>query len=229
MTAWWQSLTTLEHALLYIAIPATLILVIQTILLFVGGGLGGEDCGDSPETDLGGDLDGAGDPDTGTDTAAESGSFEGMDGSEGEHPAQASGSLHLFTIRGIIAFLTLFSWGALWLCQLGLPGFAAVFLAVPIGFAGMVAIALIVREALRLQYDGTLDPRNALGRTGEVYLTVPAARSGTGKVTVLVQEQLREFEAQTDSHRSIPTGAPILVVGLLEETLLVQELTSQST
>ena len=208
MTAWWQSLTTLEHALLYIAIPATLILVIQTILLFVGGGLGGEDCGD---------------------TAAESGSFEGMDGSEGEHPAQASGSLHLFTIRGIIAFLTLFSWGALWLCQLGLPGFAAVFLAVPIGFAGMVAIALIVREALRLQYDGTLDPRNALGRTGEVYLTVPAARSGTGKVTVLVQEQLREFEAQTDSHRSIPTGAPILVVGLLEETLLVQELTSQST
>ena len=58
---------------------------------------------------------------------------------------------------------------------------------------------------------------------------MPAARSGTGKVTVLVQEQLREFEAQTDSHRSIPTGAPILVVGLLEETLLVQELTSQST
>lgn len=53
MTAWWQSLTTLEHALLYIAIPATLILVIQTILLFVGGGLGGEDCGDSPDTDLG--------------------------------------------------------------------------------------------------------------------------------------------------------------------------------
>ena len=156
MTAWWQSLTSLEHALLYIAIPATLILVIQTILLFVGGGLGGEDCGDSPDTDLGGDLDGAGDPDAGIDTAAEGGSFEGMDGSEGDHPVQASGPLHLFTIRGIIAFLTLFSWGALWLCQLGLPGFAAVFLAVPIGFAGMVAIALIVREALRLQYDGTL-------------------------------------------------------------------------
>ena len=87
----------------------------------MGGGLGGEDCGDSPEAELGGDLDGAGDPDTGTDTAAESGSFEGMDGSEGEHPVHASGSRHLFTIRGIIAFLTLFSWGALWLCQLGLP------------------------------------------------------------------------------------------------------------
>lgn len=37
ITAWWQSLTTLEHILLYLAVPATLILLIQTILLFLGG------------------------------------------------------------------------------------------------------------------------------------------------------------------------------------------------
>ena len=37
MAAWWQSLTALEHVLLYIAVPATLVLVIQTILLFAGG------------------------------------------------------------------------------------------------------------------------------------------------------------------------------------------------
>ena len=37
MAAWWQSLTPLEHILLYLAVPATLILIIQTVLLFVGG------------------------------------------------------------------------------------------------------------------------------------------------------------------------------------------------
>lgn len=78
-------------------------------------------------------------------------------------------------MRGVVAFLVLFGWGGLWLHQVGLPGFLAVFLAIPIGFAGMVGIALAVRQALRLQYDGTLDLRNALGRTGTVYLTVPPA------------------------------------------------------
>mgnify|MGYP000772906088 CR=1 FL=1 len=33
MAAWWQSLTPLEHILLYLAVPATLILIIQTVLL----------------------------------------------------------------------------------------------------------------------------------------------------------------------------------------------------
>ena len=34
MAAWWQSLSALDHVLLYIAVPATLILLIQTVLLF---------------------------------------------------------------------------------------------------------------------------------------------------------------------------------------------------
>lgn len=32
MGAWWQSLSTLEHILLYIAVPATLVLLVQTLL-----------------------------------------------------------------------------------------------------------------------------------------------------------------------------------------------------
>ena len=72
------------------------------------------------------------------------------------------------------------------------------------------------------QYDGTLDIRNALGLAGTVYLTVPAARQGPGKVNVLVQEQLREFDAVTDSAGAIPTGADIVVTGLAgRDTLLV--------
>ena len=56
MAAWWQSLTALEHILLYIAVPATLVLIIQTVLLFAGGvfdsdgaGEGGHDTVDPEE------------------------------------------------------------------------------------------------------------------------------------------------------------------------------------
>lgn len=223
MAAWWQTLTTLEHVLLYIAVPATLVLLIQTALLFLGGGPEG-DGGDLSHDGVPDGGDGALDdvPDAGLDGPSEGdflphgGELEAHSG--GEHPSQA---LHIFTLRGVVAFLTLFGWSGLWFSQLGLPGFLAVFLAVPVGFAGMVAIALIVREALKLQYDGTLNPRNALGRPGEVYLAIPPARSGQGKVTVLVQEQLREFEAVTDSPDPIPTGAPVVVTGLAGDALLV--------
>ena len=132
-------------------------------------------------------------------------------------------ALHLFTVRGVVAFLVLFGWGGLCLCQAGVPGFLAVFLAIPIGFAGMVGIALAVREVLRLQYDGTLDLRNAVGLTGQVYLTVPPARTGEGKVTVSVPEQLRELDARTDFPAPIPTGSPVRVSGLAgRDTLLVE-------
>ena len=161
--------------------------------------------------------------------------FDGPDADGGPlHEAAADPEtpdtgLHLFTVRGVVAFLVLFGWGGLWLHQVGLPGFLAVFLAIPIGFAGMMGIALAVRQALRLQYDGTLDLRNALGRTGTVYLTVPPGRSSPGKVTLTVQEQLTEFEALTDSPAPIPTGSPVRVTGLAGRgALLVEPIPSES-
>ena len=107
--------------------------------------------------------------------------------------------------------------------QIGLPPLLALFLAVPIGIAGMVGIALILREAMRLQYDGTLDVRLAVGLPGTVYLTIPACRAAPGKVNITVQEQLRELEAFTDSDTPIPTGSPVRVTGLLEGGALLVE------
>lgn len=201
MAAWWQSLSALDHVLLYIAVPATLILLIQTVLLFAGGAFDSDGDAGVPDAD-GPDFDGP-DADGGPlhEAAAD--------------PETPDTGLHLFTVRGVVAFLVLFGWGGLWLHQVGLPGFLAVFLAIPIGFAGMVGIALAVRQALRLQYDGTLDLRNALGRTGTVYLTV--------------QEQLTEFEALTDSPAPIPTGSPVRVTGLAGRgALLVEPIPSES-
>ena len=228
ITAWWQSLTALEHILLYLAVPATLILLIQTILLFLGGVMDGGEAdmdSDGPDwdtdldSDLDGDLDG---PDW--DTQAPELEVDASDDHDGpglEEAGQAAAGLHLFTLRGIVAFLTLFGWGSLWLCQLGVLPAVALFLGVWMGLAGMVAIAVVVRQAVRLQYDGTLDIRNAVGLTGSVYLTVPAGRAGQGKVNVLVQEQLREFDAISDSSQPIPTGADIVVTGLAGRNTLI--------
>ena len=61
MLIWLESLTALERVLLYVAVPATLILLIQTVLLLIG--LGGGHDADGPDGAEGADLDGDGVPD----------------------------------------------------------------------------------------------------------------------------------------------------------------------
>lgn len=222
MMEWLNALSGLERLLLYIAVPATLILLIQAILLLIGLGGGNEaDAADSGLDDgqagpdgLSLDLDGDGVPDD----------LEIHDGAAdtGEGQGGIFAGLHVFTVRGFVTFFTLTGWSGLLFCQLGLHPALAVFLAIQIGVIGMVGVALLLREALRLQSDGTLNLRNAVGMLGSVYLTIPAARSGAGKVSVLVQEQLRELEAVTDGP-ALLTGAEIMVTGITGgDTLVVK-------
>ena len=93
MAAWWQSLSALDHVLLYIAVPATLILLIQTVLLFAGGAFDSDGDAGVPDAD-GPDFDGP-DADGGPlhEAAAD--------------PETPDTGLHLFTVRGVVAFLCL--------------------------------------------------------------------------------------------------------------------------
>lgn len=236
MLAWLDSLTVLELVLLCTAVPASLLLIIQTLLLFIGLGGDHDATADSPDGNALIDLDHGGDVtldlDDGTGGLVGDAHFDlhaghcdacGGEHNAGDHHDGAGGGLHILTLRGIVAFFTLFGWSGLLFSMLGLHWLLSLFLAVQVGVIGMVAVALILREALRLQSDGTLNIRNALGLSGTVYLTVPAARREPGKVNVTVQDQLREFEAVTDSETPIPTGADIRVVGITGgDTLIVE-------
>lgn len=246
MSAWWESLTWLERVFAYVAFPATLLLILQTLLLLFGLGHDGDGDG---EVDAGVDVDGDGIPDGidldgdgipdevpdwgGIDldgdgipdvVDAESGGIpEDLDGDgipDSGHTALLAG-LKLFTLRGIVAFLAVCGWGGLWLLRMGMHPIPAVFLAVAMGFWAMLLMALFLRVALKLQHDGTLDFRNALGKAGTVYLTIPASRARPGKIHVVVQDQLQELEAVTDEAAPIPTGTEIVVVGLSGGNTLV--------
>lgn len=222
MVAWWNSLTGLEQAFAYLAIPATLILVIQTLLLLFGlGHDGGADVDFEPDTsglDLDGDLpelDGdvplPGEVDAGTDTIW-----------DGDHVDTApDAGLRIFTIRGFVAFFSVFGWCGLAMLRGGATPALSVLISFLLGAAAMVAMAALFRLAMKLQSDGTLDLRNALGASGSVYLTIPASRKERGKVNVMVQGQLGEFEAVTDEKESIPTGSEVVVVGITGRSTLV--------
>lgn len=214
MLAWWDSLSLLSQIFACIAIPTTLVLAIQTVMMFIG--LDGDGVGDT-DGDLALDHD-IGDIDMDTDVS--DGIF-GDDMPLGDPDPSGLGDLRILSVRGIIAFLVVFGWvgfvmdrggAAIWLCLL---------VATVCGFATMLLMALLMRAVMGLRNNGNINNRNAIGTSGRVYLTVPASRGGEGKVNVLLQGSYVEREAVTDEDTPLPTGSEVVVVGVSGQTTLV--------
>ena len=74
---------------------------------------------------------------------------------------------------------------------------------------------------MRLRNDGNTDNRNAIGTAGKVQLTIPPARSGEGKVHLMLQGAYVERNAVTDDEDAIPTGAEVIIVGVSGQTDLI--------
>ena len=201
LVEWWNSLDLALQIFYCIAIPATLVLLIQTFLMFIGIGDGDADF-DAPDVDFNSD----GIPD---DIDMDIDDVTGFE------------SLHIFTIRGIIAFFVIFGWVGVVMESANINLIITLVVAMICGFAMMVLIAYLFKMVMRLKSDGNTDNRNALGSAGKVYLTIPPARSGEGKINIMLQGAYVERNAVTDEDESIPTGCEIIVVGTSGQTSLV--------
>lgn len=218
---WWNALTLTSQIFYCIAIPTTLVLIIQTVLMFFGFENGDADA----DIDFDADLDTDVDFDAGADaeipdTYVDDGVFGDDSVFDG---ADAAGleSLRIFTVRGIIAFLVIFGWVGVVMTAANINLIATLLVATACGFVMMVIIAYLFRAVMRLRSNGAADNRNALGLAGKVYLTVPPSRTGEGKVNIMLQGSYVERNAVTDETEPIPTGSEIIVVGVSGQTSLV--------
>ena len=92
-----------------------------------------------------------------------------------------------------------------------------------IGLVIMILIALLFYIFERLQTSGNVDIHNAIGKSGSVYMNIPASRAGTGKVNIVVQDRYGEYEAVTDEKDVIPFGTEIVVIAISgADTLVVK-------
>ncbi len=205
---WWNSLGILLQIFYCIAIPATLVLLIQTIMMLVGLGDDG-DIGDADIDDISDIPDDVPDGVFGEDSVSDNVDISGLEG------------LRIFTVRGIVAFFVVFGWVGVVMIEAGVHLAITIPVAVVCGMAIMVALAFLFRAVMKLRSDGNTDNRNAIGKSGKVYLTIPPARSGSGKVEVILQGSCVERNAVTDETEPIPTGTEIVVVGVSGQVDLV--------
>ena len=76
---------------------------------------------------------------------------------------------------------------------------------------------------MKTDSNGNIKTENAIGKRGEVYSTIPANGKGQGKVNVLVQGKLVEFDAITNKGVELKTGDTIAVIDIKEGNVLVVE------
>ena len=135
----------------------------------------------------------------------------------GENEAKAAiaqSGLRIFTVRGMVAFFAVGGWAGLSALSLCGSTAAAIITAFIAGTLALLLVAWFFKWAASLNENGTLQMESAVGKVGEVYITVPPEMNGTGKVNIIIQGRLTEAEAMTDSERPLKYGEPVEVVGM---------------
>ncbi len=196
MMEWWNGIGLVGQIYALIAIPATLVLVVQTVLLLFGIG------GDDVDAD-GIDLTGNGIGDTPGDGGAD--------------------GLMLFSVRGIMAMAAVGGWSGLVMHQAGILLALTIFLSVVFGFFALVSVGYIMKLSMKLQSSGNINLGYAIGKVGTVYIPIPADMKGSGKINITVQERFIEVNAVTNCERRILTGETVRVVATDETGVVVVE------
>lgn len=216
MQAWWENLSDVLRVLYCIAVPSTLILILQLLLTMIGGhGDAGVEVSDTSgigDADFDADLDGNGIPDI----------LETSGVTDGGNPADF-GSLRLLTLQTVVTFLAVFGWVSIICISSGMPVLVGGGIGLVCGLAMMFLVAKLVQASRKLAENGILNLRNAIGETATVYLTIPEKNGGCGKVTMRLQGRFGEFDAISDSDKPIANGTQVLVTDVRGDELVVEE------
>ncbi len=127
----------------------------------------------------------------------------------------------VFSFRNLINFLLGYGWAGVllfddiekrWLLQL---------LAIAVGLLFVMAFVFMFRQVMKLSHDGSFKMSETVGLKADVYLRIPAARLGRGKVQLSVKGSVHEIDAVTDNDAEIPTGGQVEIVEVLGDDLLL--------
>lgn len=172
----------------YIAIPVSVIFIIQTITTFAG-----MDSSDGASANFDGNLDG-----------------------------DAGVPFQLFSFRNLVNFLLGFGWGGISFYGLFDHKSIVVFLALLSGISLIVAFFYVMKQMNRLNENNTMKASDTVGKTAEVYLTIPPSGNGLGKVLISIHGSMHELPALTRGE-ALPSGSIVKVVALESGEILIVE------
>ena len=137
------------------------------------------------------------------------------------------GGLSIFSIKGLIAFFALGGW-----C-----GFAAeyamdnvwapilIFLAP--GTVALLGVGFALKGIAKLQCSGNLVGEKLKNATATVYVSIPPARQGRGKITLTAQGKFMEIDAVTDETEKIMVDEQVTIITYTDDFAVVKRTSTE--
>lgn len=149
------------------------------------------------------------------DLSHEGGSVEhGDDAGHADHHHSSTWFFGIVTFRTLVAAITFFGLGGMTSLSNDVAEGPSVVIGLLSGLAAMYSVHWLMRQISRLRADGSVRIERAVGMTGGVYLRVPGAHQGAGKIQLNLQNRTVELTAWTDQSE-LPTGSTVVVTRVI--------------
>jgi hypothetical protein len=185
---------------IYCAVIGGVFLLLQLLMMFIG-------------SDESGDL---GDVDGGFDGDIDAGDIDGQ--------GHSSSSLffEIFSLRTVASAVTFFGLVGMAVLRSGGSESQAISFGAIAGVASLYGVYWIYKQLYRLQSSGNQNIQNAIGLPAQVYVPIPEANQGRGKVQFQMQGRIVEYQAVTDDDVKLATGEHVYVHQIVNaDTVLV--------
>ena len=123
----------------------------------------------------------------------------------------------VLSFRTLTAGIAFFGLGGLAGWAGGLSSLPSFLIAAVSGLISIYAVYYLYQSVAKMKEDGSLSEKTLVGSTGSVYVRIPSAKSGIGKVLVTQQGRTVEYEAIT-ARDELKSGTPIVVVAVISTT-----------
>ena len=132
------------------------------------------------------------------------------------------GSLSLFSVRSLVNFFVGFGWAGVSFYSLIPQHWLLYLVAILVGIGFGYLYFFIRKQTKRLESDGTIDINESLGKPCDVYLRIPAERTGQGKVQISLRGSVHELPAVTNGPL-LASGTHVRVTEVIDNALLLVE------
>jgi hypothetical protein len=154
----------------------------------------------------------------------------GASGHDHADNSHAAWLVQALTIRSVAAALTFFGLVGMFAREQWGEDPLTLVVAASAAVATLFLVSGLMRNLARLRAEGTVRIDRAVGKKGTVYLSIPAARAGVGKIQLNLQNRTVEYQAVTAQGELLPTGAKVIVVSVVSsDTVEVAPATDAET
>jgi hypothetical protein len=134
----------------------------------------------------------------------------------------ADAPFQLFSFRNLINFLLGFSWSGISFYASIQNKMGLVVLSLSVGLLFVFVFFTIIQQIQKLAENNSFKIANTLHKTAEVYLSIPAKKSGKGKVMISVNGAYHELDAMTENDL-IASNTLVKVVKIENDNILIVE------